>query len=211
MLGVGEPTPRPVDWNGVVDSLASAAVKSIFETAQGRRILSELVEADESGLSFSDLEHRLNVSASSLANALTSLQQGGVIENELRRRPGTRVFSMYRPSALGRIAMTEIGSMYRSISRRIAERSGALEVARALRTSVERRFEKTPFGGAREVVFFERPEEAMLADLGTREWERSQPLATLFAAIGPRYAYSYSPYGMPKLFRPMAPFDQYEE
>jgi DNA-binding HxlR family transcriptional regulator len=125
-----------VGWDEVVDSVAASAIESVFQTAHARKILGLLTVSGEDGISFKELKAKLKMSASSLNNSLTELQQGGIIENFLERRAQSREFSFYRATPLGRIATSEIDSLFHVMDRRIVEHSKVPEVSHLLLTSL---------------------------------------------------------------------------
>jgi DNA-binding transcriptional ArsR family regulator len=134
--GLVSDMPAKVRWENVVSSVASTAIESAFQTPHGRRILRTLVESSESGLSFKELRERLGLAASSLDNALTDLLQGAVVENRLERREGSKDFSFYRATELGRVVQSEIDAMFLITRRRIIEHSHVPELSHLALTAV---------------------------------------------------------------------------
>jgi DNA-binding MarR family transcriptional regulator len=124
-----------VNWEGIVDSVASAAIASTFQNPHGRSILAALAKAGESGLSFKELRRQLHLSPSSLDNALTNLAEGAVIENKLERREGSKDFSFYHTTELGQLVSSEIEGFFSVTRRRIIEHAQLPEIAHLRLTS----------------------------------------------------------------------------
>jgi DNA-binding HxlR family transcriptional regulator len=127
-------TPK-VRWENVVHSVTSTAIESVFQTPHGRRILGAIADSGDAGLSFNKLKEQLALAPSSLDNALTELLQGVVIENRLERRDGSRDFSYYRVTELGRVVYSEIETMFDVTQQRIVEHSRVPEVSHLILTS----------------------------------------------------------------------------
>ncbi len=120
----------------MIDDLVSAALEAYFQDEGGRAVINELLKAKEDGLSFNQLKERTKLNPSSLQRRLGSYVEAGLVENFLKKTGGTRFYSQYRLTVVGKIVSKEVESLENLLRKkvtarldRISEVPGIIQVA----------------------------------------------------------------------------------
>ncbi len=137
------------DWSRVVDDIAANVASTVFIVSGARDLVERIGEAGGNGASFSDLEAQSGLNPSTLAGSLVALQRAALVENLLERREGTREYSYYRLTPLGRIVSHELDTFELALRSRVATASHnpQLQASRRLLQRIVLPGDRPSYGG----------------------------------------------------------------